>query len=83
VSLLCVSISVLVPGFVSVLSLVGSGSVAAVGFVMPPAIFLRLRLMHAPWTWDLAFDVFMLLWGLLATAITTTYTFKAVMSSKV
>lgn len=83
IALTCVSISVLVPGFVSVLSLVGCASVGTVGFVIPPALFLRLRLMRAEWTWGLTFDFAMLMWGIIATGITTSYTFADVMSNKV
>lgn len=83
IALLCVAISVLVPGFVSVLSLVGCASVGTVGFVMPPALFLKLRLMRASWTWDLTFDFIMLVWGVFSTLVTTSYTFADVMSSKV
>ena len=83
IALICVSISVLVPGFVSVLSLVDCASVATVGFVVPPALFLRLRLLRAQWTWDLIFDVVMLLWGLLATVSTTLFAFEDVFVSKV
>ena len=80
IALTCVSISVLVPGFVSVLSLVGCASVAAVGFVVPPLLFLRLRYLRSLWSWDLVFDVVMLLWGVVATAITTSYTFQNILA---
>jgi amino acid permease len=82
IALTCVFISVMVPGFVSVLSLVGCASVATVGFVVPPLLFLRLRLSR-PWTWDLALDVVMLVWGTVATGISTSYTFHNVVASKV
>lgn len=80
IALTCVFISVMVPGFVSVLSLVGCASVATVGFVVPPLLFLRLRLSR-PWTWDLALDVVMLVWGTVATGISTSYTFHNVVAS--
>jgi amino acid permease len=82
IALTCVFISVMVPGFVSVLSLVGCASVATVGFVVPPLLFLRLRLSR-PWTWDLALDVVMLVWGTIATGISTSYTFHNVVASNV
>jgi amino acid permease len=84
IALLCVSISVLVPGFVNVLSLVGCACVAAVGFVVPPLLYLQLSLMRqrSSWTWDLIGDVVMLVWGIVATAITTRYTFKTIISGE-
>ena len=82
IALLCVSISVLVPGFVSVLGLVGCASVAVVGFVVPPLLFLRLRLQYSRWSWDMTLDLVMLLWGTIATAISTSYAFRTAVSSK-
>jgi len=81
IALLCVSISVMVPGFVSVLSLVGCASVAAVGFVIPPLLFLRLRFLRSMLSYDLVLDVAMLVWGFFATAISTSYAFRSVLES--
>lgn len=80
IALTCVTISVMVPGFVSVLSLVGCASVAAVGFVVPPLLYLRLRFLRSLWTWDLIFDAIMLVWGVVATGITTSYTFQSLLA---
>ena len=80
IALTCVTVSVMVPGFVSVLSLVGCASVAAVGFVVPPLLYLRLRYLRSLWTWDLIFDAIMLIWGLVATGITTSYTFQSLLA---
>ena len=70
-----VAISVGVPGFIYVLSFVGCFCVALVGFVVPPLFHLvLLRGRKAPlaiyWV-----DVIMLTWGIVATVISTTYTF--------
>ena len=82
IALTCVTISVMVPGFVSVLALVGCASVAAVGFVMPPLLYLRLRLLRSTLEWDLIFDVVMLLWGFVATGVSTSYTFQSLLVGK-
>ncbi|CAB9517361.1 amino acid [Seminavis robusta] len=84
IALTCVTISVMVPGFVSVLSLVGCASVATVGFVVPPLLYLRLNLLtQNKLSWTIALDVFMLLWGTVATGISTSYTFRNVIGSQV
>jgi proton-coupled amino acid transporter len=76
ICLATVVISVVVPGFVYVLSFVGCFCVALVGFVVPPLFHLvLLRGRKAPlavyWV-----DVLMLTWGIAATCISTAYTFN-------
>jgi proton-coupled amino acid transporter len=70
-----VAISVGVPGFVYVLSFVGCFCVALVGFVVPPLfhlVLLRGRKASLAIYWV---DVIMLTWGIVATGISTAYTF--------
>jgi amino acid permease len=70
-----VAISVGVPGFVYVLSFVGCFCVALVGFVVPPLfhlVLLRGRKTPLAVFWV---DVIMLTWGIVATVISTAYTF--------
>ena len=81
IAIACVSISVLIPGFVSVLSLVGCASVAAMGFVVPPLLYLRLRYQSKLLSWDLAFDILMLVWGLAATGCTSFHILVTIVTS--
>jgi amino acid permease len=84
ICLLTVALSVGFPGFVNVLSFVGCFCVALVGFCIPPLLHLvllyrqRARPAKSMVFWV---DGVMLLWGILATCITTVYTFRKVSSS--
>lgn len=76
--LLCVLIAVLVPGFVRVVSLVGCLCVAVVSFCIPPLFHWRLSILYGrnkhQWSW---LDLFLLLWGIVATVVSTLYTLKS------
>lgn len=81
VCFLCTIISVLVPGFVYVLSFVGCCFVALVGFVVPP--FLHLILTSGEQRkankYGFLLDCAMFLWGLIATIISSTFTFQKIL----
>ena len=80
-----VTISVAIPEFVNVLTLVGSFSVAFVSFCIPPFLYLVIQTSkqgNNKSITSLAFDVLMLLWGLISTAISTTYIFSKMISKK-
>lgn len=83
ICLVTVIISVGVPGFVNILTFVGCFSVAFVSFCVPP--FLHLLLLSkgrgAPSTCVWVKDTVMLIWGLAATGISTTYTLKQLLQS--
>lgn len=93
ICLVCAAISTFVPGFVNVLSFVGCCCVAVVGFCVPPFLHLILSLKKArSWShsqplvlgtssrYSVLFDLALLVWGLLATGVSTVYTFKEVSS---
>jgi hypothetical protein len=83
ICLLCAIISVGVPGFVYVLSFVGCACVALVGFIIPPLLRIGLAIRYQRRDLDfkeLALDSAMLVWGLIATILTSTYTFKKLYS---
>jgi Transmembrane amino acid transporter protein len=76
---ICAIISVFIPGFVYILSFVGCFSVALVGFVIPPMIHISLVMKYHPSPkpiGQLCLDVAMLLWGIVATIISSLYTFR-------
>jgi amino acid permease len=84
ICLVCAGISTFVPGFVNVLSFVGCCCVAVVGFCVPPFLHLILSARynhHHPNEKPLAcsssviMDIGLLLWGLVATVVSTVYTF--------
>jgi amino acid permease len=69
------AISVGIPEFVSVLTLVGSFCVAFVSFCVPPFLYVVLQVRRGRSIFSLSPDVFMLIWGLTATFISTAYIF--------
>lgn len=78
ICVLCAIISVSIPGFVYVLSFVGCCSVALVGFIIPPLLHIALVIKHesvVPIT-GLVLDFVMLTWGVTATIISSTNTFR-------
>jgi hypothetical protein len=80
ICILCVGVSLYVPGFVDVLSLVGCCCVAVVGFCVPPflhALLCYQARRHIPLNvCSMTVDILMLSWGIFATVISTTYTFR-------
>lgn len=81
----CVTIAVVVPGFVRVVSLVGCLCVAVVSFCIPPLFHWRLSKLygknntetHPFWTTTSAsgwVDLPLLVWGIMATIVSTFYT---------
>jgi len=91
ICLVCAAISTFVPGFVNVLSFVGCCCVAVVGFCVPPLLHLILslqkanrhqRLLESSLAVSLAYDLALFLWGLLATAVSTIYTFREISSAE-
>lgn len=83
ICVLCAIISVSIPSFVYVLSFVGCFCVALVGFVIPPLLHIALVLQYdstAPIA-GLVLDFAMLAWGVAATIISSTYTFRKLQSS--
>ena len=81
VCFLCTIISVLVPGFVYVLSFVGCCFVALVGFVVPPLLHLILTSgEHCKANkYGFLLDCCMFLWGLIATIISSIFTFQKIL----
>ncbi|CAB9509775.1 expressed unknown protein [Seminavis robusta] len=84
ICLLCAAISSFVPGFVNVLSFVGCCCVAVVGFCVPPFLHLILSvrfglprgsLSARSLACSIAMDTALLVWGFLATVVSTVYTF--------
>lgn len=73
-----VIISVGIPGFVNILTLVGCFSVAFVSFCVPPFLHLILSSTRGSPRNAFAFvkDTVMLVWGLAATGISTVYTLR-------
>jgi amino acid permease len=83
ICLFAVGISLYVPGFVDVLSFVGCCCVACLGFCIPPLLHVLLAWTHRPPTTAksaamLLLDCLMLAWGVFATVVSTTYTFRQV-----
>jgi amino acid permease len=71
-----VAISVGIPEFVGVLTFVGCFCVAFVSFCIPPTLHLvLLKDRGAPWR-SMWVDAVMLVWGLTATGISTSYVFQ-------
>jgi amino acid permease len=71
-----VAISVGIPEFVGVLTFVGCFCVAFVSFCIPPTLHLvLLKDRGAPWR-SMWVDAVMLVWGLTATGISTSYVFR-------
>eukprot|EP00978_Attheya_sp_CCMP212_P043020 scaffold273332_cov51-Attheya_sp.AAC.2 len=87
ICLFCTCVSVFVPGFVYVISFIGCCCVALVGFIFPPLLHLLLTLKHNQMeiiVSDLILtqrrnamylDVVMIVWGVIATMVTSTFTF--------
>ena len=77
-----VGISICVPGFVDVLSFVGCCCVACLGFCIPPLLHALLCFQarqYRPWNrWTMMVDILMLSWGIFATVVSTTYTFRQI-----
>eukprot|EP00586_Coscinodiscus_wailesii_P017908 CAMPEP_0172512994 /NCGR_PEP_ID=MMETSP1066-20121228/248610_1 /TAXON_ID=671091 /ORGANISM="Coscinodiscus wailesii, Strain CCMP2513" /LENGTH=509 /DNA_ID=CAMNT_0013293045 /DNA_START=44 /DNA_END=1573 /DNA_ORIENTATION=+ len=96
VCVFCTAFSVLVPNFVSVLSLIGCFCVALASLVFPPLFYVTLALRSKnrfyddrngqEWMklllkrTDLAFDIIMLVWGLFATMFSSFLTLKKMLS---
>lgn len=78
ICLVCATISAMVPGFVDVLSFVGCCCVAVVGFCLPPFLHLVLTWQRGTPVASLGFDMALLVWGVLATVVSTVYTFQEV-----
>lgn len=77
ICILTVAISVGIPEFVSVLTFVGCFCVAFVGFCIPPCLHLLIRIRQGATSWSYIWiDVVFLVWGLVATAISTVYVFR-------
>lgn len=89
ICIVCALTSVMVPSFVDVLSFVGCFSVALVSFVVPPMLHISLVAQTknstttdtssnntSTSTAAIILDVAMLLWGIAATVISSTYTFR-------
>jgi hypothetical protein len=82
ISLVTVSISVMLPGFVSVLAFVGCFSVALVSFCVPPFLHLVLLYEQQRQTQNqqpllsYVVDVACLLSGVVTTVVTTSFTFR-------
>jgi len=75
ICLVCTIISVVVPGFVYVLSFVGCFSVATVSFIFPPLLHLCLASRTQNFA-NSCIDAGFTFWGVIATVISTTCTFK-------
>jgi len=79
ICVICTAIGMSVPHFVLVLSFVGCCAVALVSFVVPPLLHVALILKYEDVRSRYAalfFDIVMLLWGLSAMAVSSSYTFK-------
>jgi len=80
IALLGAGISILCPGFVNVLSFVGCCCVACLGFTIPSLLhgLLCFQARHERPMNKVAFaiDVIMLAWGVFATVVSTSYTFR-------
>ncbi len=79
ICLLTVAISVGIPEFVSVLTFVGCFCVAFVSFCIPPCLHFLIMKQHGKQSWV---DIVVLLWGLLATGISTSYVFQHSLKGK-
>ncbi|CAB9509778.1 amino acid [Seminavis robusta] len=77
ICLFAVGVSLYVPGFVDVLSFVGCCCVACLGFCIPPLLHLLLGYRSQP-THSMILDAVMLVWGIFATVVSTTYTFRQI-----
>ena len=79
--LVCAYVSVAVPDFVSAISFTGCLCVASLSFVYPPLVHLVLRYKIRRQEKNRIFcsDVLVLLWGLVATVISTVLTFQGMM----
>ncbi|MEM1008215.1 MAG: hypothetical protein AAGJ35_04360 [Myxococcota bacterium] len=71
-------IAITVPGFVNVLSFVGCCCVAFVGFVIPPLldVLVRWRVLSRS---ERVLDILLLIWGLVASIISSGYTLRQMM----
>lgn len=79
ICILTVAISVGIPEFVSVLTLVGCFCVAFVSFCIPPYLHLLILKQQGKQSWT---DLLLLFLGLLATGISTTYVFQHTLKGK-
>lgn len=79
ICILTVAISVGIPEFVSVLTLVGCFCVAFVSFCIPPYLHFLILQQQGQQSWT---DVLLLCFGLLATGISTTYVFEHSLQGK-
>jgi len=81
-STICISsaiISISIPGFVYILSFVGCCAVSLLSFVIPPLLHLALVYKYENNTTNvttIVFDIVMLVWGITAMIISSTYTFQ-------
>lgn len=88
---ICVAISILVPGFVGVLSFVGCCCVALISFVLPPIFHIRLLLLPSSRQCDnglpastqrtIILDIVMLLLGILASLSSSYIVFRQITTS--
>jgi amino acid permease len=87
VMIVAIGIALLFPSFVQVLSLVGCACVGTVGFILPPLFHLKLSItapqtplarqkFQDPKPVGLWVDIILLVWGIAATIISTTLTFR-------
>jgi len=77
-------ISISTPGFVYILSFVGCCAVSLVSFVVPPLLHIALVCKYEDVRSKIAtilLDVVMLIWGISAMTISSTYTFKKLQSN--
>ena len=81
VCLVSAYVSVAVPDFVSAISFTGCLCVASLSFVYPPLVHLVLRYKFCRQKKNRIFcsDILLLLWGIAATAVSTTLTFQSMM----
>ena len=81
VCLVSAYVSVAVPDFVSAISFTGCLCVASLSFVYPPLVHLVLRYKFCRQKKNRIFcsDILLLLWGIVATAVSTTLTFQSMM----
>ena len=74
-------VSIEVPGFVNAISLTGCLSVASLSFVYPPLVHLVLQYkIRRQETCIFCLDIILLLWGIIATTISTTLIFQSMIT---